>query len=70
VFYPLMPKGVEHNRSVLRTYHSTFVIYPLMPKGVEHLTRATARRTTVVIYPLMPKGVEHALEGEGKMMSI
>ena len=36
VFYPLMPKGVEHTEFTLVFAAFWIVFYPLMPKGVEH----------------------------------
>ncbi len=36
VFYPLIPKGVEHNRIGESAGRSLLVFHPLMPKGVEH----------------------------------
>ena len=59
VFYPLMPKGVEHIGLREATAEDSIVFYPLMPKGVEHGLPGTVLSDCHVFYPLMPKGVEH-----------
>ncbi len=62
VFYPLMPKGVEHPKTGHPGPYPRDVFYPLMPKGVEHQEAADILDFFFgVFYPLMPKGVEHLL---------
>ena len=57
----MMPKGVEHTLTLVRTGSDTrWVKIPMMPKGVEHLLRKRWQSSSrCVKIPMMPKGVEH-----------
>ena len=56
-----MPKGVEHEKTLVVNGVSVTVILALMPKGVEHSGDGqwNSGTNTLVILALMPKGVEH-----------
>ncbi len=56
----MMPKGVEHPKTLRLESVNDSVKIPMMPKGVEHIVLSLFPGIDLVKIPMMPKGVEHS----------